>query len=159
MKGVNGGLKHQTLLGVTGSGKSVVADTPVFVRRSGTVVCREIGPFIDDVLSNTPIESRQLVDDTELVEPRSGDEPIEVFSFDPVSGQSTWKSIPSSCGIVRRRLCSKISTQCGRSITVTSDHNFYALRNGRIQLVRTRAEIRPGDYVPVPRSLPDPESR
>ena len=70
MKGVNGGLKHQTLLGVTGSGKSVVADTPVVVRRGDTVVCREIGPFIDDVLSNTPIEGRQLVDDTELVEPR-----------------------------------------------------------------------------------------
>jgi len=72
--GTNAGLKHQTLLGVTGSGKSVTANTPVLVRRGDVVECREIGPFVDEVLA-TSRSAAQHIDDTELVEPHPTDEP------------------------------------------------------------------------------------
>ena len=50
----------------------------------------------------------------------------------------------------------RLSTACGRTIEVTGDHNFFVLRGGRLQLVRTE-EIQLGDYVPLPRSLPEPD--
>ena len=39
---------------------------------------------------------------------------------------------------------------------VTGDHNFFVLRGGRLQLVQTQ-EIQIGDYVPLPRTLPEPD--
>ena len=37
IKGVRRGDRHQTLLGVTGSGKSVTGDTPVLIRHNGEI--------------------------------------------------------------------------------------------------------------------------
>src|SRR5216683_2923223 len=48
-RGINSGLKHQALLGVTGSGKSVIASTPMLVRRGRWTSCEPIGPFIDEL--------------------------------------------------------------------------------------------------------------
>ncbi|MBI2436629.1 MAG: hypothetical protein HYV41_02735, partial [Candidatus Magasanikbacteria bacterium] len=50
VSGLKKGLHNQTLLGVTGSGKSVVGDTPVFVRQDSIVRCVNIGEFIDEII-------------------------------------------------------------------------------------------------------------
>ncbi|PSQ95607.1 MAG: hypothetical protein BRD55_10045 [Bacteroidetes bacterium SW_9_63_38] len=47
----------------------------------------------------------------------------------------------------------RVTTDCGRSATMTGDHNLWVLREGRLQLIET-AEARPTDFVPVPTSLP-----
>jgi len=45
-----------------------------------------------------------------------------------------------------------LSTACGRSATLTADHNLWVLREGRLQLIRTE-DAQPTDYMPVPRTL------
>ena len=58
--GLQSGLSHQTLLGVTGSGKSIGYDEPLYIvehrdgRRTAKVV--KAGPFIDELLRNNQLE-------------------------------------------------------------------------------------------------------
>src|SRR5258708_15122552 len=153
-RAINGGLKHQSLLGVTGSGKSVIASTPMLIRRGRWTSCEPIGPFIDELLARRADEVSN-VGDTELLEPGLLDEPTEAFSFDPHTGRQGWKPIRQ---FLRHRSPDSLScvvTQCGRRVTVTGDHNFFVLRNGKIELVRTD-DICRGDYLPLPRALPEP---
>ena len=44
-----------------------------------------------------------------------------------------------------------LATACGRSTTLTADHNLWVPREGRLQLIRPNAQ--PTDYMPVPRTL------
>ena len=152
--GVKSGLKHQTLLGVTGSGKSVVASTPILIRRGAHLTCEPIGPFIDRLLSE---RSGQLgyVGDTEVLESDALDTAIEVFSFDPATGESSWKPVRQFLRHQSPKALWNVKTACGRCVTVTGDHNFFVLRDGQLRLVRTE-DIRPSDYLPLPREMPEP---
>ncbi|HYW87846.1 MAG TPA: excinuclease ABC subunit UvrB, partial [Chloroflexota bacterium] len=153
--GVKRGQKHQTLLGVTGSGKSVVSNTPILVRRGTEVSCEEIGPFIDGLLTRHSA-SIQRVGDTELLDADGHREGAEVFSFDPATGQPSWKAVRQYSRHLSPASLFRVTTACGRGVTVTGDHNFFVLRRGRLRLVRTD-EIQPSDYLPLPRHLPAPE--
>jgi excinuclease ABC subunit B len=46
----------------------------------------------------------------------------------------------------------RITTGCGRSATMTGDHNLWVLRDGEMQLIET-ADARPTDFLPVPGAL------
>jgi len=46
----------------------------------------------------------------------------------------------------------RVQTACGRSATLTGDHNLWVLRDGQLQLIRT-ADTRTTDYIPVPEQL------
>src|SRR3954454_22188980 len=57
--GLSKGLKHQTLLGATGTGKSLAADEPILVGSQDdfgeiTWSLEPIGPFVDRVLDERP---------------------------------------------------------------------------------------------------------
>ena len=155
--GLNDGAEHQTLLGVTGSGKSVIGDTPIFVRTSQGVISHEpIKDLIQRLFLALPnyIEHRG---DTEILTSEKVPELLryEAYSFDPATGRASWKPIRQ---FIRHRSPNKlytITTACGRSVTVTGDHNFFALRNGKLQLMRT-SDMTRKDYLPLPLALPAP---
>jgi excinuclease ABC subunit B len=154
VEGVRKGMRMQTLLGVTGSGKSVGATTPVLLKQGTKIVLEEIGPFIDRWMDQQAGRVRR-VDDTEILDCAPAGVAIEAFSFDPHTGQTSWKPV---CQLLRHRspeVLWKVTTACGRTVTVTGDHNLYALRNGQLRLLRTE-ELQPGDSLPLPRLLPEP---
>src|SRR4030088_1145480 len=66
VEGVNDGLAHQTLLGVTGSGKSVGYDQPLLVAesKSGEMSTRLVkaGPFIDGLMQSIGLPAGDCVD-------------------------------------------------------------------------------------------------
>src|ERR1700716_619564 len=61
VEGVNDGLAHQTLLGVTGSGKSVGYDEPLLIAelKGGEISTRLVkaGPFIDGMMKSNGMDS------------------------------------------------------------------------------------------------------
>src|SRR6266705_281169 len=89
-RGITSGLKHQSLLGVTGSGKSVVGNTQILVRQGTQAFCDEIGPFIDQLMARRAGQVRQVAH-TEVLDSVAADRPAEVFSFDPRTSQPSWK--------------------------------------------------------------------
>ncbi len=148
VKGVKKGLKHQTLFGVTGSGKSVTADTQIFIRQNGKVFSSTMSEFADPFLE---VYKKNIIlqDDTEIL---NNILDLETYSFNPTTGISEWKRISQ---ITRHRSPSKIweiEASCGRSVQVTGDHNMYIVRNQKLNLVKSEY-IKKGDFIPVPRSL------
>ncbi|MBF8291812.1 MAG: excinuclease subunit, partial [Steroidobacteraceae bacterium] len=133
--GLEAGLAHQTLLGVTGSGKSVGYDEPLYlVRQLRGETYAEIvraGAFID----------RSCIDAAYRTE-----------AYDPVRGQTAPYTVAA---FLRHRAPAemfRLTTSCGRAVTLTADHNLSVLRDGRTTLVRTE-EARASDYLPTPDSI------
>src|ERR1700738_494537 len=66
VEGVNDGLAHQTLLGVTGSGKSVGHNEPLLIAesKSGDMAIRLVkaGPFIDELMQSCGLHAGDDVD-------------------------------------------------------------------------------------------------
>jgi excinuclease ABC subunit B len=153
VEGIQRGYRYQTLLGVTGSGKSVVASTPVLLKQGPSAWVESIGSFVDRLLSLCRAEVARR-GDTEVLD-LGGREPVEAYSFDPRTGETGWRPVRQ---VLRHRppdTLWAVETACGRSVTVTGDHNLYVLRDGRLRLLRTD-EVRPGDLLPLPRGLPEP---
>jgi len=149
-EGLNEGLAHQTLLGVTGSGKSVGYSDRILVAdvTSGEFRVRLVkaGPFIDDLMRSRGLGAGQGGDTEKLTVSGSA---YLTFAYNPASGETAWHPIAA---LLRHRAPDElfcVTTKCGRSINVTSDHNFWVLRDGQPTLVRTQ-EIRPEDCLPVP---------
>src|SRR5262249_5242129 len=78
------------------------------------------------------------------------------YALDPETKQSDWKQITSFIRHPAPAKLYRLRTSCGRAVEVTGDHNVWALREGKLQLLTT-AELREGDYLPLPLSLPAPE--
>jgi excinuclease ABC B subunit len=143
------GERHQTLLGVTGSGKSLAWDEPVLVRAiraDGTHEMRlaPIGEIVDrafDASSQAPCDESG----TQVVAATRG---LEVLSFNPDSGATEWKSVTTFSRHAAPAMF-RVKTSCGREVTVTSDHNFFSLRDGSLRLSRT-TDLGAADYLPLP---------
>ena len=156
--GLKSGKKHQVLLGVTGSGKSVVRSTTVLVRYpNGTVKNIEIGKLTDDILDKFS-QNIKVIDDSMIIE--TNDLPdnyhLETYSFDPHSKETSWKIIKQFIRHESPKKIYRVKTNCGREVTVTGDHNFYVLRNGELALSKTEL-LNKKDYIPVPLNLPPSE--
>jgi excinuclease ABC subunit B len=151
--GLQSGLSHQTLLGVTGSGKSVGFDEPLYIieYRDGVRVPKVVktGPFIDELMKGTSAEKLESGETERFaVAPRS----YSTFSYDPWTGLVGEYPVAA---LLRHRAPEKmfrLHTRCGRNITLTGDHNVWVLRDGIPKLVRTE-EICETDYLPMPESL------
>ncbi|OLE66462.1 MAG: hypothetical protein AUG74_11640, partial [Bacteroidetes bacterium 13_1_20CM_4_60_6] len=73
-------------------------------------------------------------------------------AYNPASGETAWYPVAA---LLRHRAPERmfrVSTTCGRSISVTAGHNFWVLREGRPTQVNTE-DIRPSDLLPVPEAL------
>src|SRR5580693_2134294 len=140
--GLQSGLSHQTLLGVTGSGKSVGFDEPLYVveHRNGVRVPRVVktGAFIDELMTGTSVE-HLVSGETERF--AVSKQSYSTFSYDPWTGLVGEYRVAA---LLRHRAPDKmfrLHTKCGRNITLTGDHNVWVLRNGTPHLLRTE-EIR-----------------
>ncbi len=158
VRGLNQGEKHQVLLGITGSGKSLPPEERVLigVEKKGRIrpALVPIGQLVDQALISA--FARCTANGTEMA--LADDLPGRYYAcaFDPETKQSGWKQITAFIRHPAPAKLYRLCTSCGRAVTVTGDHNVWALRGGKLQLLRT-AELREGDYLPLPLSLPAPE--
>src|SRR5689334_6383493 len=148
--GLREGRRYQTLLGATGTGKSLAWDEPVLVRHvrgadGAAYLLRPIGELIDALLP--PAAPSDLTGDaTELVAPPRG---LEVLSFNPDTCAAEWRRVTACSRHAAPRRMYRVRTECGREVTVTGDHNFLSLRGGDLAVKRT-IDLGEEDYLPLP---------
>jgi excinuclease ABC subunit B len=146
-EGLDDGLRYQTLLGVTGSGKSVHRDELVTVETETGTRREPIGALIDRVLGT-------LVQSDEHVEmPPPGR--WKVLAWDPKTGSVEMRGITAFSRHRSPKSLFELTTSCGRSVRVTGDHSVWILRDGELLLLPT-SEVRGGDCLPVPEKVPEP---
>ncbi len=154
--GLKKGEKFQTLLGVTGSGKSVVSDTPVMVYLKDEMnqyVPRsvEIGILVDELVSKSKSVEKNK-ENTEILYAVDVQDKYFVPSFDSKTNKVEIKPITAFVRHESPEKLYKVKTNCGRFATFTGDHNVFVLRDGNLQLLETR-ELKKTDYIPLPVSL------
>jgi excinuclease ABC B subunit len=159
VEGLRRGYQHQTLLGATGTGKSLDGDEPILVwqkeGRGWIPQLLPIGKLVDEWMESHPASVR--IGDTWIVSFSPEDSPYQVLSLNPSTGQTERKPVTS---LIRHRapnVMYRVRTACGREALVTGDHNFWILRDGQMLLLPT-AEIREGDWIPLPPRLPAPST-
>ena len=159
VEGLRRGYQHQTLLGATGTGKSLDGDEPIIVwqKEGGGWIPQllPIGKLVDERMESHPASVR--IGDTWIVSFSPEDSPYQVLSLNPSTGQTERKPVTS---LIRHRapnVMYRVRTACGREALVTGDHNFWILRDGQMLLLPT-AEIREGDWIPLPTRLPAPST-
>ncbi|MEK6575216.1 MAG: LAGLIDADG family homing endonuclease, partial [Chloroflexota bacterium] len=152
VEGIASGQKHQVLLGATGTGKSLGHDDPVFIveDRNGQRISRvlPIGRLADQLLEQ-PAANIRHEGDTEILDIESGSVRYYAQAFDPRDCSITLRPVRS---VIRHHAPARmyrLQTACGRSATLTGDHNLWVLRNGQLLLIKTD-EALPTDYVPLP---------
>src|SRR4051812_16973334 len=139
VEGIKKGYKHQTLLGATGTGKSVTYDTPVFVaeQRGAQRIARvtPIGPLIDSLIA-AKAEQVRTEGDTQILE-AGACHAVYVQAFNPETCAVSLYPVSAFTRHVAPEKMYRIETTCGRSATLTGDHNLWVLRDGRLQLIET----------------------
>ncbi len=160
VEGVRKGYRHQVLLGATGTGKSVVGDTPVWLlvgEREGSGLAPmvvPVGPYVDhlferfaalvvhegehEVLPTATLPYRFATLAFSLSQRKIGVFPVGAFTRHR-----------------NRERLYRVTTRCGRTVAVTGGHNFWALRQGRWVLT-TPDTLEPQDALPIPAHLPPP---
>jgi excinuclease ABC subunit B len=147
--GLTSGLAHQTLLGVTGSGKSIGYEDPIYLieHRLGVSTAKLVkaGPFIDALMQGQCLESPRAGTDRYAC----ADASYSTVAFDPIRG--TTGTFPVSAFLRHEAPAEmfRLTTRCGRSITLTGDHNLWVLRDAIPTLIRT-SDVRTSDYLPAP---------
>jgi len=155
IKGLDSGEKEQTLLGVTGSGKSVVGDTFVTILQNGIISQLPIMSIIDNLFMKYS-SYIQFSNDSEYIEISNvlASDRFKTWSFNPKTGVNSWNNV-TQISRHNAKKTMRISTKCGRSVTTTIDHNFYIIRDGKMQLVRSD-DIIEDDMLPAPRYISGP---
>jgi excinuclease ABC subunit B len=155
VEGVEKGYKHQTLLGATATGKSTCYSTPVYIveQRGGQRVARltPIGPLIDSLMAANA-ERLRSVADTQILDGDSQDVAYYVQAFNPETCAVGLYPVSAFTRHTPPEQMYYLETACGRSVTLTGDHNLWVLRDGRLQLIET-ADARPTDCIPLPELL------
>ncbi|MFB6278225.1 MAG: excinuclease ABC subunit UvrB [Salinibacter sp.] len=150
--GVERGDEYQTLLGATGTGKSLGYDDPVYLtaHSNGDPETRveAIGPVVDRLIEEY---GSVLVGDTEETLLPKGE--YSTLAFDAENGRVEETPVRAVTRHEAPNEMYRLTTDCGRSATMTGDHNLWVLRDGQLQLIET-AEAQPSDCVPVPATLP-----
>src|SRR3981081_1805058 len=125
VEGVNDGLAHQTLLGVTGSGKSVGHNEPLLIAefKSGEMCTRLVkaGPFIDAMMKSSGLDSSEGAD-TERFGP--ADPAVLTPAYDPQRGTTAWFPVAA---LLRHRAPPQMYRLCSRrrpGIDCTGDSHF-----------------------------------
>src|SRR3989344_4069018 len=123
-------LSHHVLIPAsTGKGKSLDENEEVLIRQNGTFSIKSIGEIV-----NNPIFR---------------DSKLEVVSMNPKNYSVDFKEVTH---FVRHKAPSfmyQVTTESGREVMVTKDHNLYVLRDGSLKLLKTQ-DISNHDYIPLP---------
>ncbi len=154
--GVKKGLKHQVLLGATGTGKSLGYDECLYLgkeignRREIALV--KMGFFIDELFEKHA-HLVQRTADNQVLHASELPERYYSYSFDPLTGRPALHRISAFTRHKAPGEMFRLETACGRAAVMTGDHNLWTLRDGCLRLVNT-ADVKPGDYIAIPASLP-----
>ena len=153
--GLNRGLQHQTLLGATGTGKSIGYADPVFIgeqigSETKQVVC-SIGTWADQLFEQYHADIH-FDGESEVLDSAIINRQFFTQAFDPNTGTSHLMPVQSIIRHAAPAAMYHLQTDCGRSIHLTGDHNLWVLRDGALQLIDT-ADARDGDYLPLPLKL------
>jgi excinuclease ABC B subunit len=142
-EGVLKGKRHQVLMGVTGSGKSLDYNEPVLIyEKKGAGFIPHlftIGRFVDE-----RIQERQE---------GNFEKKWYCLSFDPDNCSTSIKPISDFLRHEAPQSMWEVTTECGRKALITGDHNLWVLRNGNLKLIKT-SELDVDDYIPLSRDLP-----
>ena len=157
--GLARGVKRQTLLGATGTGKSLVPDEPVLIGRQDmygrvTWSVESIGGVVDAELRAAGLGP----DPSATVACRPGGDGggLLVATVDPATHGTVVRPVYAVSRHTSPPTMYRVTTLDGRAVTVTPDHNFVRLGSGgRLETVET-AELGPGDSLPLPVRLPQP---
>ena len=154
-EGLQRGDRHQTLLGGTGTGKSLGHDDPVYVALydGGERVPRveSIGAFVDAQIEKRGVTHYHAPSKTEeVVLP---EHVCSTLAFDPDTGEVAHHPVRAAIRHEAPDTMYRVTTSCGRTATMTGDHNLWVLRDGELQLIET-AEARDTDLLPIPERLP-----
>jgi len=151
--GLESGLAHQTLLGVTGSGKSIGYDDPLYLieqvdgQRQARLV--KAGPFIDQLMAAQGLVAG---DGAETERYACVDRTFYTQAYDPSRGATGHYPVAAFLRHRAPEEMFRLRTRCGREITLTGDHNLWVLRDGSLQLIRTE-DARGSDFLPMPEVL------
>lgn len=148
-EGIQRGAKHQTLLGVTGSGKSLDYDQLLLILdENGYVNKVKIGEYVDSRLT----AAREL---NGSLHQRVGGS--YVLSFNASTFEIEEKEIVEISKHKQFTL-TEIILDDNSKIRVTEDHNCYRLRNCRLELCPTES-LKVGDYLPASSQIPNPKKQ
>ncbi|MBL8162954.1 MAG: excinuclease ABC subunit UvrB [Anaerolineae bacterium] len=117
--------------------------------KSGRVL--PIGELIDTLI-NRHCTELQYQDDTTILEIEQGETRYFTQAFDPSTGTVALYPVRSFIRHETPEHMYRLQTKCGRTVTLTGDHNLWILREGKLQLTRT-TDAQPGDYIPLPETL------
>jgi excinuclease ABC B subunit len=154
--GINKGMRHQTLLGATGTGKSLGYDDPIFVVEDANtgqlprVVA--IGQLIDGLFEHVMPSQIDSDGDTEILDAEAVSTRYYAQAFDPQTCAVGLYPVRSFIRHQPPSVMYHLQTACGRSATLTGDHNLWVLRDGSLQLIKT-ADAKTTDYIPLPDTL------
>lgn len=146
-QGIKQGYNKQTLLGVTGSGKSLAFSEKIFLRdKNGNITKRLIGDFVEELLTK-PL----CINDTEF-QNISG---FKILSFNDKNFSITEQDITQ---ISRHKddVIYTITLDDNSSIKITRDHNCYRFANCMFELCKTD-ELQIGDYLPTSNIILSPD--
>ena len=150
------GNRYTTLLGATGTGKSLAHDDPVYVvEKIGDCVTPRVMPIGDLIDAAMKIQAMNVrcEGDTELLDVNgSAAHSYLAQAFNPQTHQVELRPIQSFIRHQAPEQMYRLQTACGRTATFTGDHNLWVLRNGYLRLIRT-TEALASDYMPVPETL------
>jgi hypothetical protein len=153
VEGIEDGFKYQTLLGVTGSGKSIGYDDPLYIEEKvgGLTKPRIVkaGPFIDAMIDAVPF----LNGDSETERFACAEGSFSTNAFDPATGIAGQALVGAFLRHKAPDAMFRLTTACGRVVTLTDDHNLWVLRGGKLTLVRTD-EVLESDQMPARMSFP-----
>ena len=153
--GLDRGDEHQTLLGATGTGKSLGYDDPVYVTRhddgSSQTRVDSIGAFVDRCIADHGVSVRYGNGTEETVLP---DGAATTLAIDPGTGSVGEQPVRAVTRHAAPDTMYRVRTACGREATLTGDHNLWVLREGALQLIET-SDARPTDHLPIPTRLDD----
>jgi excinuclease ABC subunit B len=152
VQGYREGRPYQTLLGATGTGKSLAWDEPVLTRRQGLngrteMMVGPIGALVDAALAAGVRE--RTAEGSEVIPPTT---PLEVLSFNPRTYATEWRPVTAFSRHATPEQMYRVRTQCGREVIVTGDHNFLSLRDGSLRRSCT-TDLGQQDYLPLPPAL------
>ena len=123
-------LSHHVLIPAsTGKGKSLDENEEVLIKKEGFFSIKSIGEIV-----NNPVYRNSKV---------------EVMSMNPLNYSIDFKEVTHFVKHKAPSFLYRVTTESGRQVMVTKDHNLYVLRSGSLKLLKTQ-EVSRNDYIPLP---------
>lgn len=136
---------NMTVFATSGAGKSTHHDETVLYDDGTGVKLGKIGPLIEKIISKQKII--KFDKETEgVVHPG-----IKVFTFNK-NLKSEWAEVEIAAHKLSPKKLYRITTQSGRQITITGDHNLVTLKDGKLTITRGD-RVRKGANIPLPRKV------